>query len=62
MLFTRSMDIQNTNKDICLKFCKSQFVERKGKPVEEEKLFDGFLMSKYFLMRHCLYGSPVFFL
>ena len=33
---------------------KSRFVERKGKPVEEEKLFDGFLMSKYFLMRHCL--------
>ena len=33
---------------------KSEFVERKGKPVEEEKLFDGFLMSKYFLMRHCL--------
>ena len=27
MLFTRSMDIQNTNKDICLKFCKSRFVE-----------------------------------
>ena len=26
MLFTRSMDIQNTNKDICLKFCKSRFV------------------------------------